>query len=443
MDTEIHYLADRMLLRTLHRTHPTWSQQDLADATHRSRGWVKKWPHRLRTADPADEQVLHARSCARKHPPPRLSPRVVDRILEIRDAPPDHLQRTPGPKAILYYLGRDADLAAAGLRLPRSTRTVWQILRQHGRIALPGERRHQPIERPAPMTAWQLDFKDVSTVPPEPDGKQQHVVEVLTTVDVGTSILVNAQVREDFTAETTLQALVETFQAHGVPESVTLDRDPRFVGSPQGRDFPAPLVRMLHCLGIQVTICPPRRPDKNGFVERYNRTYDQECLRVFAPHDIEAVRQVTGGFRQHYNYERPNQAVSCGNQPPCVAFPALPPRPVLPSVVDPDGWLAVLDGQRYVRKVRSNGMVSVDSVAYYVDQAWAGKYVSLRIATAERVFEVEYRDHVLKALPIKGLVGERLPLAVYLEQIAWEAQRQLLAGRPIGQQLRLPLAAAS
>jgi hypothetical protein len=106
----------------------------------------------------------------------------VDRILAIRDTPPDHLQRTPGPEAILYYLGRDADLAAAGLRLPRSTRTVWQILRQHGRIASPGEHRHTPVERPAPMTAWQLDFKDVSTVPPEPDGKQQHVVEVLNTV---------------------------------------------------------------------------------------------------------------------------------------------------------------------------------------------------------------------------------------------------------------------
>jgi hypothetical protein len=48
-----------------------------------------------------------------------------------------------------------------------------------------------------------------------------------------------------------------------------------------------------------VTICPPRRPDKNGFVERYNRTYDRECLRVFAPHDIEMVRRLTEGFQQH------------------------------------------------------------------------------------------------------------------------------------------------
>ena len=39
-------------------------------------------------------------------------------------------------------------------------------------------------------------------MPAETDGKQQHVVEVLNTVDTGTSILVNAQVREGFTAET-------------------------------------------------------------------------------------------------------------------------------------------------------------------------------------------------------------------------------------------------
>jgi hypothetical protein len=436
---EAQWLADRTTLRTLLRTHPQWTVRDLAEAIGRSRGWVKKWRRRLRGALPEDDSVLRSRSRARKHPPPPLDPRGSDRRLEIRDQPPDNLQRTPGPKTILYYLARDPDLAAAGLRLPRSTRTVWQILRQYGRIALPGERRHHPVERPAPMTSWQFDFKDVATVPAEPDGKQQHVVEVLNTVDAGTSILVNAQPRPDFTAETTLEAIVETFRSHGLPESATLDRDPRFVGSPHGRDFPAPLVRLLHCLGIQVIVCPPRRPDKNAFVDRYNRTYAEECLRVYAPTDVEAVCTVTAAFQQHYNYERPNQAVTCGNQPPCVAFPSLPPRPALPLTVDPDHWLAVLDGQRYVRKVRSNGTVSVDSVGYYVDHAWAGKYVSLQIDAREHVFVVEYREQVVKQLPIKGLIGERLPLEVYLELITTEARTQLVAGRPVGQQLRLPV----
>ncbi len=47
-----------------------------------------------------------------------------------------------------------------------------------------------------------MDFKDASSVPADPQGKQQHVVEVLNFVDAGTSILLSAQPRDDFHAET-------------------------------------------------------------------------------------------------------------------------------------------------------------------------------------------------------------------------------------------------
>lgn len=73
---------------------------------------------------------------------------------------------------------------------------------------------------------FQLDFKDVSSVSAEPEGKQQHVVETCNAVDMGTSLLVSAQVRSDFTAETTLQAVSEIFHTQGLPAAVTIDRDP-------------------------------------------------------------------------------------------------------------------------------------------------------------------------------------------------------------------------
>ena len=120
---EAQWYADRTLLRTLLRSQPTWTLQDYADATQRSLGWVKKWVKRLQGALPDDDQALHSHSRARKHPPPSLSPLVVERILEIRDHPPEHLQRTPGPKAILYYLARDPNLHAepgSACRTPRA-----------------------------------------------------------------------------------------------------------------------------------------------------------------------------------------------------------------------------------------------------------------------------------------------------------------------------------
>ncbi|GAB4426094.1 MAG: IS481-like element ISRm20 family transposase [Chloroflexi bacterium OHK40] len=399
---------------------------------------MKKWRKRIRAA-PEEDQALHSRSRARLHPPPKLDPQVIDQVLAIRDAPPEHLQRVPGPKAILYYLARDPLLQASGLRLPHSSRTIWLILQAAGRIPPRGQRVHHPVERPAPMSSWQLDFKDVSTVPADPDGKQQHVVEVLDIVDVGTSLLVDAQVRPDFTAETTLTAVVQTLRTNGLPAQITVDRDPRFVGGGHQADFPAPLLRVLHCLGIQVTICPPQRPDKNAFVERYHRTFEQECLRVQRPSDLASAHTVTATFRQHYNQERPNQALSCGNQPPAVAFPELPVLPALPATVDPDRWLDVLHGERYVRKVRTNGTVTVDNRLYYIDRHWAGRYVSLCVDAPSRAFSVEYREEAIKQLPIRGLLGDPMPLSAYLDVMTQAARGQAVAGRPIGQQLRLPL----
>jgi hypothetical protein len=52
------------------------------------------------------------------------------------------------------------------------------------------------------MEEIQLDFKDATSVPPDPDGKQQHVVEVLNFVDAGTSTWLQAEARTDFHAET-------------------------------------------------------------------------------------------------------------------------------------------------------------------------------------------------------------------------------------------------
>jgi transposase InsO family protein len=260
---------------------------------------------------------------------------VVAKILELRDSPPKGFNRVPGPKAILYFLHQDAELKARE-RLPRSTRTIWRILRQHQRIFDARRRPHHPVPRPAPMTSWQLDFKDVSSVAPQPDGKQLHVVEVLNTIDVGTSALIAAQARADFSAETALAAVATTLQQHGLPEQVSIDRDPRWVGSSHQRDFPAALVRFLLCLGVEVIVCPPKRPDKNGFVERYHRSYGEEYLEVERPSSLEQVETVTARYQQHYNYERPHQGLSCDNLPPLVAFPNIAPRPPVPALVDVD-----------------------------------------------------------------------------------------------------------
>jgi hypothetical protein len=83
---------------------------------------------RLRDASNEGEPSLFSQSRARQHPPAKISPPVVEAILEIRDEPPDELQRTPGPLAIIYYLQRQERLT--GEHIPTSTSTIWRILDQ-------------------------------------------------------------------------------------------------------------------------------------------------------------------------------------------------------------------------------------------------------------------------------------------------------------------------
>ena len=181
------------------------------------------------------------------------------------------------------------------------------------------------------------------------------------------------------------------------------DRDPRFVGSPHGRDFPSPFVRFWQCLGVDVAICPPHRPDKNCFVERYHRSYTEECLRLCRPATLAEVRAVTASYHEHDNTERPNQALSCGNRPPRRAFPVLPPRPGLPLCVDPDRWLSRVHGQAFARTVGADGCVSIDSVPYYVGQKYRGQRVALQVNAPERAFVVYVGSQPGVMLPIKGL----------------------------------------
>jgi hypothetical protein len=104
----------------------------------------------------------------------------------------------------------------------------------------------------------------------EPEGKQQHLIEVLNFVDTAISILLSAQAHDNFHAETTLEAVVQFLQEYGLPQMLTFDRDPRFVGSAGSRDFPSALTRFLLCVGIQPNILPPQHPELNGFVEWYH-----------------------------------------------------------------------------------------------------------------------------------------------------------------------------
>jgi hypothetical protein len=245
-------------------------------------GWVKKWKKRLIEAAPDDLSVLHSRSRARHTPFPAPDPAEVLRIVQIRQAPPENLQRIPGSRTILYYLHRDPDLQAQGLRVPRSARTIWKILRQEGLILDPPAARHRPLPPREPLEEVQIDFKDVTTVPPDPDGKRQHVVETCNFVDAGTPILLEAQVRDVFRAETAFDGVVAFLRGSGLPHMFTFDRDPTLGRQPEWPRFPLGEALVSALFGHPPErsarrISPKSKPTSNVITARTNTS---ACLCI-------------------------------------------------------------------------------------------------------------------------------------------------------------------
>jgi hypothetical protein len=442
MLSEADLVAKRAALHWLVQRHPEWTHQDLADALSMSHSWVSKWLRRLRQADPADVMALRSRSRARHTPPASIAsqPAVVQRILEIRVEPPENLQRVPGPEAILYYLHRDPRLKHAGVRLPRSQTTIWKILRQAGCIEEHRRRKPRPLELRHPGEEVQFDLKDASSVPADPEGKRQHVVEIANFVDAGTSIWLHRQVGAQFDAEALFEVVAQFFCQHGLPGMLTFDNDPRFVGSASGRDFPSALVRFLWCVGVIPNVIPPHRPDKNAYVERFHRSLGQECLQVHRPGTLSEVSDLTEADLSHYNSERPNQARSCGNQPPRVAFPTFPMLPAVPQTVDPDRWLVPMDKQAFARTVRADGKLTINREDYYVSRKLAGQRVTCSLNAAQKCFDIWQPAGCIKSIPIKGLHGQTMPFQDYVTLMKQEARseyQQYLRTHPRLTQVRL------
>jgi hypothetical protein len=243
-------------------------------------------------------------------------------------------------------------------------------------------------------------------------------------VDAGTSIWLHREVRGDFDAEALFEVVVQFLSQHGLPGMLTFEKDPRFGGLASGRDFPSALVRFLWCVGVVPNVIPPHRPDLNASVERFHRSLGHECLQVHRPTTLSEVSERTFAFLTHSNSERPNQARSCGNQPPRVAFPDYPTRPKVPETLDPDRWLWQVHQQAFARTIGANGNLSINRQDYDVSRSLAGQRVMCWVNAAEKCFDIWQPAGPLKSIPIKGLYGKILPFQEYVALMKREARSE-------------------
>lgn len=301
-----------------------------------------------------------------------------------------------GPTTVLFYMSRRPSLK--GLKLPKET-ALWEYWSQFGdRLIQP---RRPVTKRPDPVPEtevvevhqrWQIDFKgEVETsfgwVSPF------HVRDVAGRATLGSFIhLVGLKRRENSVSVRQVQEdLRVTFTRWGLPDEIQVDRDPVFVGSTR-LEWPGTLILWLVGLGIVVRINPPRRPDKNGTVERAHRTWNEHVVvgRDFA--DREELQQETDQAWADRNWHLPSRAKGCDGRPPLVAHPELliPRRPYSRetevSLFDLERVDRYLVQWEWRRRVDSTGQISLADHNQRVGRSYQGQMVKIHFDPTTREF---------------------------------------------------------
>lgn len=422
---EVEWMADRVHLRKVMRQHSGWSIRDIhrevSEDIDRCFEWTRKWYHRLEKSNPNDGTALMSRSRRRKTPYELVGEEVEAKIIDLRDTLSKQYHRRVGPKNIIYHLQQDASLKRRKSYIPTSPNTITRILHKYNRIPRKSPKIHIPRDPAEPMQVVEIDFADIITAHSDQTDKKAHQVEAFVFVDAGSSIAHDIKISDEFNAETALIAMADRLMSSGLPKTVRLDRDPRLVGNAGMDKFPSAFMRFLLCLGINLDICPPRRPDLKPYVERFIRSYKEESVYRDLPGNVVQAQISANNYLEFYNLERPNQALTCNNTPPALALTDPPVLPRLPDKVDPDAWLKRYHEQVFKRRVRSNGYVSIDKNTYYIGEKHKGQRVLLRLNAETKQFDVILEEKIIKKIDIEGLYHGEMDFYDYMEYITKEA----------------------
>ena len=256
-----------------------------------------------------------------------------------------------------------ARLCALGYHPVPTPSTMTAILRRHGRLAPAplAPAAWQRFEHATPNALWQMDFKGHFAV----GAGRCHPLTILD--DCSRFALCLQACANEQTA--TVQAhLITTFRRYGLPYRLLMDNGAPW-GDRAGSPF-TPLTVWCLRLGIAISHARPAHPQTLGKDERFHRTLKTDLLhqRIFL--DLAHCQQHFDQWRDHYNLERPHEALALAvpatrYAPSPRAFPeTLPPIEYGPTDI--------------VRKVQAQGKVSYRGRIFRISKAFRGYPVALR-----------------------------------------------------------------
>ena len=321
-----------------------------------------KWVERFLNGGLAN---LVDRSRAPVHRPQTTPEEVVDAIVALRKRFPHY-----GPRKIRASL----QATQPSVHWPAPS-TIGDLLKSRGLVTERKRRRRTPaFTQPLaaatePNIVWSADYKGTFKVA----GRWCHP---LTITDNASRFLLCVHGVDSESEDLAWPLFERTFREHGLPWRIRTDN-----GSPFATRGLAGLSRLSvrwTRLGIIHERIEPGKPQQNGRHERMHRTLKAHVARPAKPTAVEQQRAFDE-FREHYNHERPHEAIG-QKTPGSVYRPSSRPMPAeLPDPDYPDDFV--------VRRVYSYGALF-----------WNGQELQLGAALRREAVGIEPIDDGLHHL---------------------------------------------
>jgi transposase InsO family protein len=309
----------------------------------------------------------------------QIAPELEAAICELRRKHPGW-----GPRRIQYQLTRQ------GVDAMPSVSSIYRCLKRHNLIELRRRKKRRDEfrrwERDRPMQLWQMDVMVGVLLDDATD------LKIVTGIDDHSRFCVAA----GLVRRATSRAVCEVFRAsllrHGIPDEVLTDNGKVFTGRFGLHHTEVLFDRLCRENGISHRLTAPRSPTTTGKIERFHQSLRKEFLADNTFASLEAAQNALDAWVTDYNTNRPHQALE-------MATPA--DRFRLPEVAKDQSSVPTESaddhrGQWVLRRVASNGVVSVDNQMFSVGNAYKGVLVDAFVD--DTTIQIWSQNHLIKTV---------------------------------------------
>lgn len=353
-----------------------WRVTEVAHRMGVSRQTVHNWIARYEAGGLASlaDRSHRPNTCAHQIPP-----ELEAQICELRRQHPGW-----GPRRIEHQLAR------LGVDPMPSRSSVYRCLRRHGLIELrPRKRRREEYrrwERDRPMQLWQMDVMGGVMLD---DGTE---LKVVTGVDDHSRFCVAAGLVRRAISKSVCEVLAHALKTHGIPDEILTDNGKVFTGRFGPHPVEVLFDRICRENGISHRHSKVRSPTTTGKIERFHQSLRKEFLADRTFSSLKAAQEALDAWVNDYNTNRPHQAIEMAT--PAERFRLAPASKGMVRV--PTDSKEDKRGQWVLRRVGSNGLLSVDNQLFSVGNAYKGQLVDVFVDNT--VIQVWSKNHLIKTV---------------------------------------------